>query len=88
MSEVTHNMKQFNLKDLEENFDQVFDDVLLSGEPFKITTDTGNVVLVSEQVWNGVAETLKLVSIPGMREALTLAEVVMDENRTLLQALA
>jgi PHD/YefM family antitoxin component YafN of YafNO toxin-antitoxin module len=58
----------------------VFDHVLLSGEPVKITTNTGNMVLVSEEVWNGVEEALKLVSIPGMREALAAAEEVMDEN--------
>ena len=65
---------------LQENFDQVFDDVLLSGEPVKITRDTGNVVLVSEEVCNGVAATLKLVSTPGIRDALAAAEEVVDEN--------
>jgi PHD/YefM family antitoxin component YafN of YafNO toxin-antitoxin module len=58
----------------------MFDHVMLSGEPVKITTNTGNVVLVSEEVWNGVEETLKLVSIPGMRDSLAAAEEVMDEN--------
>jgi PHD/YefM family antitoxin component YafN of YafNO toxin-antitoxin module len=81
-------MKNLNLEDVQDNFDQLFDDVLPSGEPLKITRDTGNVVLVSEEVWNGVAETLNLVSISGMREALVAAEEVMDENRTLLRALA
>jgi len=80
MTKVTQNVKQFNLKDLQENFDQVFDDVLLSGEPVKITRDTGNVVLVSEEVCNGVAATLKLVSTPGIRDALAAAEEVVDEN--------
>ena len=45
-------------------------------------------VLVYEEVWDDVRETLNLVSIPGMREALAAAEEVMDENRTVLQALA
>ena len=58
----------------------MFVDVLLSGEPVKITTNTGKVVLVSEEDWNGLEETLKLFSIPGMRESLAAAEEVMDEN--------
>ena len=66
----------------------MFDDVLLSGEPVEIKRDTGNVVLVYEEVWDDVRETLNLVSIPGMREALAAAEEVMDKSRTLLQVLA
>ena len=67
MIDAKHIMKQFNLEDVQENFEQVFDDVLLSGEPVKIARDTGDAVLVSEEVWSGMTETLNLLSIPNMR---------------------
>jgi PHD/YefM family antitoxin component YafN of YafNO toxin-antitoxin module len=63
-------MKQVQLKDVQENFEQIFDDVLVSGGPVKIVKDTGNAILVSEEIWLGVIETLNLVSMPGMRESI------------------
>ena len=70
MTDAKHNMKQLKLKDVEENFEHVFDGLLVSGEPVKITRDAGNAVLVSEEVWRGMIETLNLVSIPGVRESV------------------
>ena len=63
-------MKQIQLKDVQENFEQIFKDVLMSGEPVKILKQTGNAILVSEEVWRGMTETLNLLSIPGMRESI------------------
>jgi antitoxin YefM len=70
MTYVKHHMKQVQLKDVQENFEQIFDDVLVSGGPVKIVKDTGNAILVSEEIWLGVIETLNLVSMPGMRESI------------------
>ena len=70
MNNPLRNMKQVQLEDVQENFEQIFKDVLVSGEPAKILKETGNAILVSEEVWRGVAETLNLVSIPGMRETI------------------
>ena len=63
-------MKQVQLEDVQENFEQIFEDVLVSGEPAKILKETGNAILVSEEIWRGMTETLNLVSIPGMRESI------------------
>ena len=67
MTDVKHHMKQVQLKDVQENFEQVLDDVLLSDEPVEILKETGNAILVSEEVWRGMTETLNLLSIPGVR---------------------
>jgi hypothetical protein len=45
MTDATYDMKQPRLGDLEANFDQVLDDVLVNGAPVKILKDTGNVFL-------------------------------------------
>jgi len=63
-------MKQLKLENVELNFEQILDDVLVSGGPIKIVKDTGNAILVSEEIWSGMTETLNLVSMPGMRESL------------------
>jgi prevent-host-death family protein len=49
---------------------KLLDDVSQSHEPVQITGKRGNAVLVSEEDWRAVQETLYLVSIPGMRESL------------------
>ena len=63
-------MKQVQLEDVQENFEQIFEDVLVSGEPAKILKETGNAILVSEEAWHGMTETLNLLSIPGVRESI------------------
>lgn len=39
-------------------------------EPILITGKKGNAVLVSEEDWRSIEETLYLLSIPGMRESI------------------
>jgi prevent-host-death family protein len=60
------------------------DQVQESHEPVWITGKRGNAVLVSEDDWRAVQETLYLASVPGMRESIlegmaTPAEQLEDE---------
>lgn len=60
------------------------DQVQESHEPVWITGKRGNAVLVSEDDWRAVQETLYLTSVPGMRESIlegmaTPAEQLEDE---------
>jgi len=70
MTDARHEIKQLKLADVEANFEQVLNDVLVSGELIKILKDTGNAILISEEVWCGLTETLNLVSVPGMRDSI------------------
>ena len=70
MTDARHSMKQVQLKDVQENFEQICEDVLVSGEPVEILKETGNAILVSEEVWRGMTETLNLMSVPGMQKTL------------------
>lgn len=46
-------------------------DFLQKGQsPVLITGKTGNAVLVSEDEWRSISETLHLLSIPGMKESI------------------
>ena len=63
---------------------------LLSGinadhEPVLITSKGGNGVLVAEEDWRGIEETLYLLGIPGMREALIEARQEPPEEMVRLE---
>ena len=49
---------------------KLLDEVSQSHEPIQITGKRGSAVLVSEEDWRAVQETLHLVSLPGMRESI------------------
>ncbi|MCX5937198.1 MAG: type II toxin-antitoxin system Phd/YefM family antitoxin [Cyanobium sp. LacPavin_0920_WC12_MAG_62_9] len=48
----------------------LIDEVGQSHEPVQIHGKRGNAVLLSEDDWRSIQETLHLVSIPGMRESI------------------
>ena len=49
---------------------RLIDQASLSHEPIVITGKRGNAVLISEDDWRSIQETLYLLSIPGMRESI------------------
>jgi prevent-host-death family protein len=49
---------------------RLIDEVATSHEPFFITGKRANAVLLSEDDWRSIQETLHLLSIPGMRESI------------------
>ena len=70
MTDARLGMKQVQLKAVQRNFEQIFEDVLISGDPLKILKETGNAILDSEEVWRGTTETLNLMSVSGMQESI------------------
>ena len=46
------------------------DDVALSHDPIQIVGKRNSAVLISEDDWRAIQETLHLTSIPGMRESI------------------
>ena len=70
MTDARRNMEHVQLKDVQGNFEQIFEDVVVSGGPLKIVKETGSAILVSEEVWRGMTETLNLMSVPGMRGSI------------------
>ena len=49
---------------------KLLDEVADSHEPIQITGKRGNAVLLAEEDWRAVQETLYLLSVPGMRESI------------------
>ena len=52
------------------NLYNLIDETAESHQPIVITGKRHNAVLLSEEDWNAINETLYLVSIPGMRESI------------------
>ena len=48
----------------------LIDEAATTHEPIVITGKRGNAVLVAEEDWNAIAETLHLLSVPGMKESI------------------
>ena len=49
---------------------RLLDKVAVSHEPIQITGKRNNAVLISEEDWSAIKETLYLLSIPKMRESI------------------
>jgi len=49
---------------------KLIDEAAQSHSPVVITGRRGNAVLIAEEDWNAINETLYLLSIPGMRESI------------------
>ncbi len=49
---------------------KLLDKVATSHEPIQITGKRNNAVLISEEDWSSIKETLYLLSIPKMRESI------------------
>ena len=52
------------------NLYRLIEETADSSEPVQITGKRANAVLVSEQDWRALEETVYLLSIPGMRESI------------------
>ena len=52
------------------NFYRLMDQASSSHEPILITGKRGNAILLSEEDWKSIQETMFLLSIPGMRESI------------------
>ena len=52
------------------NLSELIGQISLSHEPIEIHASAGTAVLVAEDDWRSIQETLYLLSVPGMRESI------------------
>ena len=63
-------MATLNATEARANLYKLIDDTVANHEPVIITGKRGNAVLLAEEDWNAINETLYLLSVPGMRESI------------------
>ena len=79
-------MKAVNVTNARNNIYQLLSDVNTNSQPITIINNRGkNGVLISEDDWNAIQETLYLHSIPGLAESIvegrnTCIEDCLSEN--------
>lgn len=72
-------MTTTNITNFRKNAFNYVEQTIRYNEPLNISTRDGNAVLLSEEDYSGIMETLYLVSAPGMREK------IMDGMKTPLE---
>lgn len=61
------------VSDARANLYRLIDEAAESHEPIVITGKRSSAVLIAEEDWRSIQETLYLLSIPGMRESILAA---------------
>ena len=76
-------MNAINATNARKNLYQLIADVNNNSTPITITNSRGkNAVLLSEDDWNALKETIYLNSVPGMAESIIAADEEPLEERT------
>ncbi len=63
-------MSTITVTEARANLYKLIEDASKSHKPVVITGKHGNAVLLAEEDWNAISETLHLLSVPGMRESI------------------
>jgi prevent-host-death family protein len=63
-------MTELNASEARANLYRLLDQAAETHKPVRIAGKRNNAVLVAEDDWNAIQETLHLLSIPGMRESI------------------
>jgi len=63
-------MTSISVTEARANIYKLIDEVAASHQPVTITGKRSNAILISEDDWNAIQETLYLLNIPGMRESI------------------
>lgn len=73
-------MKTISVTKARSNLYQLIDETAKIHEPIQKTSKRSNAILISEDDWRAIQETLYLLSIPGMRESIREGfETTIDE---------
>lgn len=79
-------MTTTTITNFRKNVYSMVENTVRFNEPVNITTKDGNAVMISEEEYLGLIETLYLTSVPGMKEKLveglntSLAETISEEE--------
>jgi len=74
-----------SVKDASNNLPDLIENTIAKREPVLISGENKNAVLMAESDWQAMNETLQLLSVPGMRDAIKkgLSENLKSTSRKL-----
>lgn len=73
-------MKTYTVTKARSEIFKIMEQVVAYNVPVQITTSKGNAVILSEDDYRAIEETLHLLSIPGMRESILEAAKTPDNE--------
>ncbi len=79
-------MNNITALNFSKNIFNVLDKAITNHEAFNVSTDKGSAVILSDEDYRGMKETLYLLSVPGMRDKLLagmsepLSECISEED--------
>jgi prevent-host-death family protein len=78
-------MSTITASEARANLYRLIDEAAESHKPIVISGKRANAVLVSEEYWSAIQETLHLLAIPGMRESIkdSMAEPLAKSKKAL-----
>ena len=63
-------MLNTNATNFRKNIFELLEQTIKYNEPINISTKNGNAIVISEEDYNGLMETLYLTSVPGMKDKI------------------
>lgn len=66
-------MTNINLSSLRDHTSEYVKQAVVFGDVVSVSTEHGNAVIISEEDYRGMMETLRLSAIPGMTESILAA---------------
>ena len=63
-------MQTTSVASFQKNMSTLLAQTIKYNEPLNVCTEDGNVIVLSDEEYRGMMETVRLLSIPGMREKL------------------
>lgn len=63
-------MLNTNMNQFKKNMSQLIEQTIQYNEPISIATDSGNAILLSEEDYRGLMETVYLSSVPHLKEEI------------------
>jgi antitoxin YefM len=63
-------MRSIRVSEARDNLYKIVEEASQSAEPLMITGKRGNAVIMGEDEWRAVEETLYLLAVPGMRKSI------------------
>lgn len=63
-------MNIYNASTARANFFKMIEDTVANSEPSLVTSKAGNVVMISEEDYKSIQETLYIHSVPGLAESI------------------
>ncbi len=79
-------MQSITIANFSKNLFNVLNKAIINHEAFTVRTDKGNAIIMNDDDYRGMQETLYLLSIPGMKEKLLngmaepLSECISEEE--------